>query len=34
MTKAAVRAMDTVTAFCGGAAGGGIVVDRFVVGGA
>jgi len=29
-----VRAMDTVTAFCRSAAGGGIDVDKFVVGGA
>ena len=34
MTKSVVRAMDTVTAFCRSAAGGGIDVDRFVVGGA
>jgi PhoPQ-activated pathogenicity-related protein len=34
MTKSVVRAMDTVTAFCRSAAGGGIEVDRFVVGGA
>ncbi len=34
MTKAAVRAMDTVTAFCGSAAGGHQRVDRFVVAGA
>jgi PhoPQ-activated pathogenicity-related protein len=34
MTKSAVRAMDTVTAFCGSAAGGHLAVDRFVVGGA
>ncbi|MEO7144219.1 MAG: PhoPQ-activated pathogenicity-related family protein [Bryobacteraceae bacterium] len=33
MTKSAVRAMDTVTAFCGGAPGGGVHVDRFVVSG-
>jgi PhoPQ-activated pathogenicity-related protein len=33
MTKSAVRAMDTITAFCGSARGGGLVVDRFVVGG-
>lgn len=33
MTKAAVRAMDTVTAFCGSPAGGGVKVDRFVVSG-
>ena len=34
MTKAAVRAMDTVTAFCGSHEGGGVKVDRFVVAGA
>ena len=34
MTKSAVRAMDTVTAFCRSAAGGGIYVGKFVVGGA
>jgi len=34
MTKSVVRAMDTVTAFCRSVAGGGIDVDRFVVGGA
>lgn len=34
MTKAAVRAMDTVTAFCGSAAGGGVKVDGFFVAGA
>jgi PhoPQ-activated pathogenicity-related protein len=34
MTKAVVRAMDTVTAFCASAAGGGVTVDKFVVGGA
>src|SRR5207253_5639146 len=34
MTKSVVRAMDTITAFCRSAAGGGIDVDRFVVGGA
>jgi PhoPQ-activated pathogenicity-related protein len=33
MTKAAVRAMDTVTAFCGGAIGGSVKVDRFFVAG-
>jgi PhoPQ-activated pathogenicity-related protein len=33
MTKSAVRAMDTVTAFCGGAEGGGLKVDSFVVAG-
>lgn len=34
MTKAAVRAMDTVTAFCGSAQGGGVKVSGFVVSGA
>lgn len=34
MTKAAVRAMDTVTAFCGSAAGGQLKVDAFFVSGA
>ena len=33
MTKSAVRAMDTVTAFCGSAAGGNVKVDGFVVAG-
>jgi len=33
MTKAAVRAMDTVTAFCGSAEGGNVKVDKFVVAG-
>jgi len=33
MTKAAVRAMDTVTAFCGSAEGGQVKVDGFVVAG-
>lgn len=33
MTKAAVRAMDTVTAFCAGPAGGGRTVDKFIVAG-
>ena len=33
MTKAAVRAMDTVTAVCGSAEGGGLKVDQFVVAG-
>jgi len=33
MTKAAVRAMDTVTSFCGTAAGGNVKVDSFVVAG-
>jgi PhoPQ-activated pathogenicity-related protein len=34
MTKSVVRAMDTVTTFCASPAGGGIAVDKFVVGGA
>jgi PhoPQ-activated pathogenicity-related protein len=34
MTKSAVRAMDTVTAFCGSPEGGGLKVTRFVVAGA
>ncbi len=34
MTKSAVRAMDTVTAFCDSAEGGRLAVDQFVVGGA
>jgi PhoPQ-activated pathogenicity-related protein len=33
MTKAAVRAMDTVTAFCGSAERGNLKVDKFVVAG-
>jgi PhoPQ-activated pathogenicity-related protein len=33
MTKAAVRAMDTVTEFCASEAGGRLTVDRFVVAG-
>lgn len=33
MTKAAVRAMDTVTAFCASDKGGGVKVDRFMVAG-
>ena len=33
MTKSAVRAMDTVTAFCGSPQGGNVRVDRFVVAG-
>ena len=33
MTKSAVRAMDTVTAFCASARGGSLAVDQFVVGG-
>jgi len=33
MTKAAVRALDTVTAFCASEAGGKLKVDRFVVAG-
>lgn len=31
MTKAAVRAMDTITAFCASEGGGGVKVDQFVV---
>ena len=34
MTKSAVRAMDTVTAFCAAPEGGAVKVDRFVVSGA
>ena len=34
MTKAAVRALDAVTAFCGSPPGGGLTVDQFVVAGA
>ncbi len=34
MTKAAVRAMDTVTAFCSSPDGGGVKVTKFVVAGA
>jgi PhoPQ-activated pathogenicity-related protein len=34
MTKSAVRAMDTVTAFCASTEGGGAKVDSFVVAGA
>ncbi len=33
MTKSAVRAMDTVTAFCAGPEGGNIKIDEFVVAG-
>src|ERR1035441_3853331 len=33
MTKAAVRSLDTVTAFCGSADGGNVKVDGFVVAG-
>jgi PhoPQ-activated pathogenicity-related protein len=33
MTKSAVRAMDTVSAFCGSTEGGNLKVDRFVVAG-
>jgi PhoPQ-activated pathogenicity-related protein len=33
MTKAAVRAMDTITAFCAGTDGGRVKVDRFMVAG-
>lgn len=34
MTKAAVRAMDAITAFCASPAGGNLAVNRFVVSGA
>jgi PhoPQ-activated pathogenicity-related protein len=34
MTKSVVRAMDTVTSFCASREGGGVSVDKFVVGGA
>jgi PhoPQ-activated pathogenicity-related protein len=34
MTKSVVRAMDAISAFCRSVAGGGIAVDRFVLGGA
>jgi len=34
MTKSVVRAMDTVTAFCASPEGGGVTVEKFVVGGA
>ena len=34
MTKSVVRAMDTVTAFCASPEGGGVSIDKFVVGGA
>jgi PhoPQ-activated pathogenicity-related protein len=34
MTKSVVRAMDTITSFCASPAGGGLSVDKFVVGGA
>jgi PhoPQ-activated pathogenicity-related protein len=34
MTKSVVRAMDAISAFCRSAAGGGVAVDRFVLGGA
>lgn len=33
MTKAAVRALDTITAFCKSPAGGNVAVDKFVVAG-
>src|SRR5215472_14731894 len=33
MTKSVVRAMDTVTSFCASSEGGGVTVDKFVVGG-
>src|SRR5262249_5627159 len=34
MTKSVVRAMDTITSFCASPDGGGVPVDKFVVGGA
>jgi PhoPQ-activated pathogenicity-related protein len=34
MTKSVVRAMDTITSFCASPEGGGVAVDKFVVGGA
>ena len=34
MTKSVVRAMDTITSFCASPEGGGVSVDKFVVGGA
>jgi len=34
MTKSVVRAMDTITSFCASPEGGGVTVDRFVLGGA
>jgi PhoPQ-activated pathogenicity-related protein len=34
MTKSVVRAMDAITSFCASPAGGGVLVDKFVVGGA
>jgi PhoPQ-activated pathogenicity-related protein len=34
MTKSVVRAMDTITSFCASPAGGGLAVDKFVLGGA
>jgi PhoPQ-activated pathogenicity-related protein len=34
MTKSVVRAMDTITSFCASREGGGVAVDKFVVGGA
>jgi PhoPQ-activated pathogenicity-related protein len=34
MTKSEVRAMDTITSFCASPEGGGVSVDKFVVGGA
>lgn len=33
MTKAAIRALDTSTAFCGSPEGGGVTVEKFVVAG-
>ena len=34
MTKSVVRAMDTISSFCGSPGGGGVLVNKFVVGGA
>lgn len=34
MTKSVVRAMDTIASFCASPAGGGLLVDKFVLGGA
>jgi PhoPQ-activated pathogenicity-related protein len=34
MTKSVVRAMDAITGFCGGSAGGGVEISRFVLAGA
>jgi PhoPQ-activated pathogenicity-related protein len=33
MTKAAVRAMDTITTFCGSPQGGNVKIDGFFVAG-